>query len=232
MIRNDFEIYLNCENPEVVKKYFDLYPFLAGVTTNPAMISRLGRTDYFNILKEIREVIGNKKLFAQVISHDYNEIIEEAMLIRRAGGENTIVKIPAMEFGIKAIHTLTEMGIRTLGTLVCSTIQGVMAIQAGAEIVVPFYFHMKDAGLDPVSVTRELVEYTKVSGTGKVISAAHRTLEEFGECIGLGVHGLTLNPDFITMGMLNDTAVKNLNFFTESWEKVFGSGTKIIDLAK
>ena len=43
---------------------------------------------------------------------------------------------------------------------------------------------MKDAGLTR-SQDKELVEYTKVSGTGKVISAAHRTLEEFGECIGL-----------------------------------------------
>ena len=42
----------------------------------------------------------------------------------------------------------------------------------------------------------------------------------------LSVHGLTLNPDFITMGMLNDTAVKNLNFFTESWEKVSAAELK------
>lgn len=232
MSDKNFEIYLNCENVKTVEKYIDMYPNLDGVTTNPMMISRLGRKDYFNILSEIREVIGNRKLFAQVVSPNYDEIIEEAKLIRKAGGENTIVKVPAMEHGIKAICKLSEMDIRTLGTLVCSTLQGVMAIEAGASYIVPFFFHMKDAGLDPVTVTKELVDFTKVTGKGKVIGAAHRSLEEFGLSIGAGVQGLTLNPDFITMGMTNPTVTKNVNAFIDAWEGVYGKGTKIVDLAK
>lgn len=230
MIENKFEIMLNCEDVKTVEKYMDMYPFLAGVTTNPMMISKLNRTDYFNVLKEIRAVIGNRKLFTQVTSKNSEDIIKEALLIREAGGENTVVKVPAVEFGMKAIYELKRQNIKTCATLCCSTIQGVMAIEAGAEYVVPFYFHMLNDNLDPVSVTKELVEFTKVAGKGKVMTAAHRTKEQFGECLALGVHCATLNPGFITEGMGNACVEKNLAEFLEAWGTVFG-GKNIIDLA-
>ncbi len=232
MMNEKFEIFMNCENPETVKKYMDMYPVLAGITTNPIMISRLKRTDYFNILKELRAVIGNKKLFTQVTSKNAADIVEEAYRIREAAGENTIVKIPAVEFGIKAIYELHQQNIPTCATLCCSTIQGVMALEAGASYAVPFHFHMKDAGLDPVSTTRELVEYTRVSGKGKIMGAAHRTLEEFGYCMGQGVHAFTIDPNFITSGMMNDCATKNLDVFLGGWESVFGEGVRILDLPR
>ena len=232
MTENKFEIFLNCENVETVKKYVDMYPFLAGVTTNPIMISKLGRKDYFNILKELRAAIGNRKLFTQVTSKNSEDIVKEALLIREAGGENTVVKIPAMEFGMKAIKELSDQNIPICATLCCSTIQGVMALEAGAEYVVPFYFHMLNDNLDPVAVTHELVEFTKTFGRGKVMTAAHRTIEQFGACVAQGVHCATLNPDFITNGMYNDCVVKNLDEFLGGWESVFGEGVTILDVAK
>ena len=105
-----------------------------------------------------------------------------------------------------------------------------MALAAGAEYVVPFYFHMDNDGIDPVAVTKELVTFTNTLGRGKVLTAAHRNLEQFGTCIGLGVHACTLNPDYITEGMYNDCVMKNLNEFLGGWESVFGEGTCIKDL--
>lgn len=230
MMNKNFEVFLNCEDPKTVEKYMDLYPALDGVTTNPVMISRLGRKDYFSILRELRSVIGNRKLFSQVTSKNPDEIVEEAKRIHQAGGENTIVKVPVVEFGMKAIYQLNEIGIRTCGTLVCSTIQGMMALEAGATYVVPFHFHMQDGGLDPIAVTKELVEYTRTAKKGRILGAAHRTPQELGGCIGCGVHACTLNPDFITGGMNNEVTVKTLEEFLGGWENVFGKGTKILDL--
>ena len=228
---NNFEIMLNSENVETVKKYMDLYPFLAGVTTNPIMISKLGRTDYFEVLKELRAAIGpDRKLFSQVTSKNTADAIKEAHLIREAGGENTVVKIPSVEFGMKAIQELKKDKFQICATLCCSTIQGVMALEAGADYVVPFYFHMLNDNLDPVAVTKELVAFTKVFGSGKVMTAAHRTKEQFGECLALGVHCATLNPGFITENVNNACVEKNLAEFLGGWASVFGD-KNIIDLA-
>ena len=230
MTENKFEIFMNCENPETAAKYMENYPFLAGITINPMMIARLKRTDYFNILKEMRAAIGNRKLFSQVISRDSEGMLKEADLIREAGGENTVVKVPAIEAGMKVIKTLSDRGIATCGTLCTSTIQGVMALEAGADYIVPFYFHMLNDNLDPVTVTKELVAFSKMLGRGKVMTAAHRTIEQFGECLALGVHCCTLNPGFIDDGMANPCVVKNLNEFLGAWDEVF-QGKTILDLA-
>lgn len=50
-----FDIYLNTEKPAVVEKLIDVYPF-AGVCCNPQMVARLGRTDFANIVKELRRL--------------------------------------------------------------------------------------------------------------------------------------------------------------------------------
>ena len=52
-----FDIYLNTEKPAVVEKLIDVYPF-AGVCCNPQMVARLGRTDFANIVKELRAATG------------------------------------------------------------------------------------------------------------------------------------------------------------------------------
>lgn len=52
-----FDIYLNTEKPAVVEKLIDVYPF-AGVCCNPQMVARLGRTDFANIVKELRAASG------------------------------------------------------------------------------------------------------------------------------------------------------------------------------
>ena len=53
-----FDIYLNTEKPAVVEKLIDVYPF-AGVCCNPQMVARLGRTDFANIVKELRAVAAS-----------------------------------------------------------------------------------------------------------------------------------------------------------------------------
>ena len=62
-----FDIYLNTEKPAVVEKLIDVYPF-AGVCCNPQMVARLGRTDFANIVKELRAATGSRKLFIQTPS--------------------------------------------------------------------------------------------------------------------------------------------------------------------
>ena len=137
MIKNasGFEIYLNCANPETAAKIMQEYP-IDGITSNPQMIATQnnGRTDLKNIIKELRQACGpDKLLFLQTPSNDFDDIMKDARELREVGGPNTIVKIPTCREGIKAIETLTSMSIPTLGTQVLSTMQGILALKAGAK---------------------------------------------------------------------------------------------------
>ena len=138
------ELYLNEERVDVVKKYLDLYP-IDGITTNPKMMGNLGRSPYEKNLRLLREAVGDKKLFTQVTSENYEDILSEARYICSIAGRDTYIKVPANEVGIKALKTLHEQGYRTLGTLCFTTIQAVMALQAGADYVAVLYNYMVSA---------------------------------------------------------------------------------------
>ena len=88
-----FDIYLNTEKPAVVEKLIDVYPF-AGVCCNPQMVARLGRTDFANIVKELRAATGSRKLFIQTPSNDYDGIMRDAEAILKIAGEPTIITDP------------------------------------------------------------------------------------------------------------------------------------------
>ncbi|HWQ74679.1 MAG TPA: transaldolase family protein [Syntrophomonas sp.] len=223
------EMMLNSQKPEVVEKYLDLYP-IDGVTTNPQMIGEEKGKKYFEILKSLRSVIGGRKLFTQVVSNVYEEMLEEAELIRKIGGANTYVKVPANANGVKVIKTLTERGYDTLGTVVFTSTQGIMALKAGAKYVAPFFGPMLDVGIDADTVVSEMAQYIKKSGCqGKIMAAACRDAEQAGRAIAAGVDCLTFSPKDLDAAMTNETSDIILNMFIENWEAGQGKGVKIID---
>ena len=224
MIKNatGFEIYLNCEDPKICKRLLDTYP-IDGITTNPQMISRLKRLDFFAIVKELREVCGEKTLFLQTPANEYKDILRDADVIREAGGAHTIVKIPCNADGIRAIQTLTDCGIPTLGTQVMSAMQGIMALKAGAKFVAPFYAPMVMNGIDGETVYKALVEYRKVSNCeGQIMGCAPRNQEEVAWLFTTGITAVTLDPcDFDNS--VTDQIFLDLNKdVRESWKSVYG----------
>ena len=149
------ELYLNEERADVIKKYMDFYP-LDGITTNPKMIGSLGKVNYADSLRTLRQAVGDKKLFTQVTSEDYEGILQEAEYICSIAGKDTYIKVPANEVGVKAIRTLHERGYKTLGTLCFTTIQAMMALQAGADYVAVLYNYMVNAGYDASKTLKDI----------------------------------------------------------------------------
>ena len=232
---SDFEIFLNTADPELAKRYIDRFPF-SGLTCNPQMISDLKRPDYINILKELREAAGDRKLFIQAPSSDYKGILEDVdMILSVIGHKPAYVKIPACADGIQAIMDLAAKGVNVCGTQVMSTLQGISALQAGAKYVCVFYAMMdmggRDdsgfyGGTDPKTVYDALTTFIdKYHCTGKIMACAPRTPDEISYMISSGVGSITLDPsDF-------DACFSNRNFqavhkdVRASWESIYGDTT-------
>lgn len=63
-------------NVEKIKEICEYYP-VDGVTTNPSILAKSGKNPY-EVLKEIREIIGDKKeLHVQVVSQKAEDMVEE-----------------------------------------------------------------------------------------------------------------------------------------------------------
>ena len=222
------EIFLNSVDPEVIKNLMSIYP-LAGVTTNHKMIGALGKVPYADTIRAIREACGEKKFFTQVVSPDYEGMLKEAEYICKLAGDKTYVKLPSNEVGVKAIRTLHNSGYNTCGTLVFSTIQATMMLEAGADYVASFYSYMVNRKMDPDKMMAEIAAYIKNSGCkGKLMGAGFRTIEQVG--IGIGSSDcININPDNLVEWMAYAPATETAQEFLDGFEEAWGVGTTILD---
>jgi transaldolase len=126
---------------------------LDGVTTNPTLVSKIGRP-YREVLTEIaKEVAG--PVSAEVISVDYKGMISEARELAKIR-DNINIKIPLIEEGLKAVKTLSSEGIKTNVTLCFSSIQALMAAKAGATYISPFVGRLDDINAEGMDVVEEI----------------------------------------------------------------------------
>ena len=125
-----------------IREICEYYP-VDGVSTNPSILAKTGRNPY-EVLKEIREIIGQEgELFVQVISDKAEDMVEESKVIVRELGDQTLIKIPCVPEGFKAMKMLKKEGIRFIGTAIYTTMQGYLAAKCGAEYVAPYDDYMK-----------------------------------------------------------------------------------------
>ena len=100
-----------------IKRLYDLYP-IDGVTTNPSILAKAG-SDPKAVLTEIRAFIGEDALlFVQALALTAEEMVADAHRILEICGRNTVVKIPSIPEGFKAMRLLGAENIRTCGTVV------------------------------------------------------------------------------------------------------------------
>ena len=117
-----------------------------GVTTNPTLVKRSGRS-FDEIIKEIFKLV-NGPISLEVVSEKADEMVKEAEgLVKKTDEKyrkNVAIKIPMTPEGLKAVKILSKKGIRTNVTLVFSANQALLAAKAGAAFVSPFIGTLDD----------------------------------------------------------------------------------------
>ena len=89
-------------NVELIEKYANKLP-IAGITTNPSIIKKEGKIDFFAHFVKIREIIGREKsLHVQVTTNTEEEIICEAYAICDRIDKDVYIKIPVTVEGLAA----------------------------------------------------------------------------------------------------------------------------------
>ena len=146
------KIFMDTANVEEIKQFVDM-GIVYGVTTNPSLVAKSGRTQA-DVIPEICRLIPGP-VSAEVISQACEGMVQEARdLVRIA--DNVVVKIPCIAEGLKAVKILAAERIRTNVTLVFSLGQALLAARAGASYVSPFIGRLDDIGEDGVQLVRDL----------------------------------------------------------------------------
>lgn len=134
------KIYVDSANIEDIKANLDL-GLCDGVTTNPTLIAKEGKTTQQAIEAICEWVKG--PVHAEVLSLDYDNIIKEGRELASIA-PNVVVKIPMMHDALKAVKTFSDEGIQTNVTLIFSAAQAILAAKAGATNVCPFVGRLDD----------------------------------------------------------------------------------------
>ena len=173
---------------------------LAGVTTNPTLMSKESGATYRERVIEICELV-NGPVSAECTSRTTAELVEEGRGIA-TWHPHVVVKIPVDANGLEATSILSREGIKINMTLVFSPTQALLAALAGATYVSPFVGRLDDAGHDGMDVVRQSVEiFDRYHLPAQVLAASIRHPNHVIAAALAGSHIATL-PYAVLMQML------------------------------
>lgn len=163
---------------------------LDGVTTNPSLVAKVGRP-HREVLAEICELVDGP-VSAEVHATQTADMLEEAHELASIA-PNIVVKIPLIEAGIQAVHTLSDAGIKTNVTLCFSPLQALLAAKAGATYISPFVGRLDDIGHDGMDLVEQIVEmYERYGLDTQVLVASVRSPSHVVEALRLGADVATI----------------------------------------
>ena len=189
-----------------------------GVTTNPTLISKTGRS-FDEVVKGIcREVSGPVSL--EAISLDSEDMVAEAKKLSKIS-ENVVVKIPMIPEGLKAVKILSKENIKTNVTLVFSPLQALLAAKAGASYVSPFVGRLDDIGHVGMDIVSQILEIYGNYGFGtEVIVASIRSPIHVNDAALMGAHVATIPFKVIQQLSKHPLTDIGIERFLKDWEKV------------
>ena len=193
------KIFMDTANVEEIKQYVD-WGVVYGVTTNPSLIAKSGRTQA-EVIPEIAALVSGP-VSAEVISTECAGMVEEARKLAKIAG-NVVIKIPCIPEGLKAVKILSAEGIKTNVTLVFSMSQALLAARAGATYVSPFIGRLDDINQDGVKLIDNIVKAFKLYGIEtEVIAASIRNIEHVEKVMLTGCQIATI-PTKVLAQMIN-----------------------------
>ncbi|AJA46911.1 putative fructose-6-phosphate aldolase [Clostridium pasteurianum DSM 525 = ATCC 6013] len=225
------EFLLDTANLEEIKKYTEILP-LAGVTSNPSIVKKEGKIDFFNHIKEIRNIIGgDASLHVQVVARDYEGMIKDAETILEKIDKDVFIKVPVNEEGLKVIKKLKSQGVNVTATAIYTKFQGFLAITAGADYIAPYFNRMENLNIDPKAVINEFAkEIERSNSKTKILAASFKNVGQVNAAYESGAQAATIGPSIVKEAFLMPSIAKAVKDFTSDWEAIFGKDVKIYNL--
>ena len=219
------EFILDTADLEAVKQLDELLT-IEGVTTNPSIITKSGKTTE-QVIKEFVEYLRpEQKFFVQVVSTDYEQMLEEARYICSLRPKNTYVKIPVTHNGYKAIKQLKSEGLGVLATAIYSADEAFLAAMNGADYLAPYVNRMCNYG-DGIGQVLDLLQMLETQGfeNTKVIAASFKNVEQVHTLIAAGIQSVTVPPE-VVFTMIDHPGTKiAVDEFSAAWHEAYGRDT-------
>ncbi|MGE5482196.1 MAG: fructose-6-phosphate aldolase [Bacteroidota bacterium] len=211
------QIYVDTANVNEIREAAS-WGVLSGVTTNPSLVAKEGRS-FRQVIEEVAQIVSGP-ISAEVVSTDAEGMVREGVEYA-SWSPNVVIKVPLTAEGLKATHRLAGKGIRTNVTLVFSAPQGLLAARAGATYVSPFIGRIDDVGMDGMAVVRELSQIFKLHGIStQIIAASIRHPRHVVDAALAGAHIATIPFKVLGEMLRHPLTDVGLERFLSDWQKV------------
>lgn len=211
------KIFLDTANVESIEKYSEM-GVVDGITTNPTLLSK----EKGNPIKTMKKIVEIMKgpVSLEVIAITFDKMMEESLKLAKYG-DNVVVKIPMTMDGLKVVHALTKMGIKTNVTLIFSANQALLAAKAGATYVSPFIGRLDDIGAEGLNLISEIVQiFASYDISTQLLVASVRHPLHVIEVAKMGADVVTLPPDILDKMVRHPLTDKGLDSFLSDWKKL------------
>jgi len=189
-----------------------------GVTTNPTLILRSGRS-----LSDVAEDLiayypQFESISTEVVADTADEMIEQAEEFI-ALGEAITIKLPCTVEGLIACKALYHKGVKTNVTLIFSVAQALLAAKAGATYVSPFVGRCNDNSFSGVELVRAIsIAYRTQGMSTNILAASLRDVHHVSRCYAYGADVTTLPPK-VFWAMYDHVLTRDgLDRFQKDWE--------------
>lgn len=176
-----------------------------GVTTNPTILERGGRT-----VAELLELYarwtdeGAREVCFQTWGTDASDLRARADAIL-ALGDRAVVKVPATPLGFPVAAALAAEGAPVLLTAVYSSAQALTAATLGIRYIAPYLGRLRDAGRDGLADIAQMQAVCAGSATN-VLAASIRSPDDLVALALVGVPYVTAAPAVLRAALQHDTS--------------------------
>ena len=189
---------------------------LDGVTTNPSLVAKEGRS-FKEMLIEICSIVDGP-ISAEVVSLEADAMVREGKELAKIH-KNIVVKVPLIAEGLKATKRLAAEGIKVNVTLCFSPTQALLAAKAGAWCVSPFIGRLDDISSNGMELIRQILTiYRNYDYKTQVLVASVRHPQHVVEAALVGGHICTMPFSIFQMMVKHPLTDIGLKKFLADWE--------------
>ena len=189
---------------------------LDGVTTNPSLVAKEGRS-FKEMLIEICKIVDGP-ISAEVVSLEANAMVKEGKELAKIH-KNIVVKVPLIAEGLKATKRLAAEGIKVNVTLCFSPTQALLAAKAGAWCVSPFIGRLDDISSNGMELIRQILTiYRNYDYKTQVLVASVRHPQHVVEAALAGGHICTMPFSIFQQMVKHPLTDSGLKKFLADWE--------------
>ena len=192
-----------------------------GVTTNPTLIKRSGRT-LPDVAKELIDKYPQfESVSCEVVAETADEMIKQAQQFIQLGSKAITIKLPCTVEGLIACKALSVLGVKTNVTLVFSVAQAIMAAKSGATYISPFVGRCNDNSFSGVELVRAISgTYCSHGIKTQILAASLRDVHHVSRCFLYGASVITMPPKVFWAMYDHVLTREGLDQFQKDWEDV------------